>query len=81
MTIGELLTLRSQWEEIVSFRKTYDLPHYDGTLENLKWFVENGAKGNRFRKRFDDALELANIILESATCDSVATVNTSMTPD
>lgn len=81
MTIGQILTLRSQWEEIVSFRKTYDLPHYNGTIDNLEWFIENGYKGNRFRKRFDEAIEIANIILENAKCDFVDTANTSMTQD
>ena len=50
-SLGEVLTLRSQWEEIVSYRKTYDLPHYNGTIDNLYKFIENGAKKNRFRKK------------------------------
>jgi len=64
--IGQILTLRSQWEEIVSFRKTYDLPHYNGTLENLQWFVSNGHKNNRFRKRFDVAIDLAKTIIRNS---------------
>lgn len=79
MTIGEILTLRSQWEEIVSFRKSFELPDYNGTLENLTWFVENGHRNNRFRKRYQEALDLAITILENSKCDSVATVSTSTT--
>lgn len=63
-SLGEVLTLRSQWEEIVSYRKTYDLPHYNGTIDNLYKFIENGAKKNRFRKNFDEALSIANKIVE-----------------
>lgn len=81
MTIGEILTLRSQWEEIVSFRKTYELPSYNGTIENLQWFVEKGHRKNRFRKRYDEALEIAKTILENVKCDSVDTANTSMMRD
>jgi len=65
MPIGQILTLRSQWEEIVSFRKTYVLPDYSGTLENLQWFIDNGHKNNRFRKRYDEAYDLALTILDN----------------
>lgn len=66
MPIGQILTLRSQWEAIVSFRKTYDLPHYNGTTENLSWFLENGHRNNRFRKNFNEAVKLAQMILEQS---------------
>lgn len=64
MTIETILNLRYQWESMVSFRKTYDLPSYDGNIYNLKNFIKNGHKSNRFRKNFDEAMRLAREIVE-----------------
>lgn len=63
MTLFDVLNLRSEWEEIVSYRKSYDLPHYNGTIDNLYEFIESGAKKNRFRKNFDKAMEIAKQIV------------------
>ena len=63
MTVFEILLLRSQWEEIVSYHKVYDLPDYNGTIDNLYAFIENGAKKNRFRKKFDTAIDIAKQIV------------------
>ena len=64
-SLAELLSLRFEFEQIVSFRKTYDLPNYDGDIDSLYYFVENGSKKNRFRKRFHEAMNLAKKIIES----------------
>jgi hypothetical protein len=64
MTIETILNLRYQWESMVSFRKSYDLPSYDGNIHNLKDFIKNGHKSNRFRKNFDEAMRLAREIVE-----------------
>ena len=64
MTIFDIMRLRSDWEEIVSYRKTYDLPNYEGTIDNLYYFIEHGAKKNRFRKNFDEAMDIAKTIVE-----------------
>ena len=56
-----LLTLRSQWENITH---RYKIPDNNGTIDNLYWFIENGHKGNRLRKHFKAALELANMIID-----------------
>jgi hypothetical protein len=63
MSLSEVLTLRSQWEEIVRYRKSYELSHYNGTIDNLYAFIETGAKKNRFRKNFENALIIANKIV------------------
>jgi hypothetical protein len=63
MTLEQVLNKRYQWESLVSYRKTFDLPSYDGTIDNLKYFVENGHKNNRFRKNFKPAMELAKEIV------------------
>ena len=64
-SLASILTLRSEWEHIVhhQFKRKYELPFYDGTLENLAWFIEHGAKKNRFRKNFKKAMEIAHIIV------------------
>ena len=63
MTLDRILSKRYQWESLVSYRKNFDLPSYDGTIDNLKYFIENGHKNNRFRKNFKPAMELAKEIV------------------
>jgi hypothetical protein len=63
MTLEQILLKRYQWEAIVSFRKTYELPSYDGDIDNLRYFVREGDKGNRFRKNFNEAMTIAKEIL------------------
>lgn len=64
-SLAELLRLRSEFEAIVSYRKTYDLPDYNSDIDSLYYFIDNGARKNRFRKRFKEAMEIANNIIES----------------
>jgi len=64
-SLAELLRLRSEFESIVSYRKTFDLPDYNSDIDSLYYFIDNGAKKNRFRKRFKEAMEIANKIIES----------------
>ena len=63
ISLAEYLALRSQWEHLVSYRKCFKLPSYDGTIDNLQWFLDNGAKGNRFRKNYEEASNLAKLLL------------------
>ena len=63
-SFAELLNLRTRFEEIVSFRKTYDLPNYNSDIDSLYYFIKHGAKNNRFRKRFDEALSIAQFIVK-----------------
>lgn len=63
MTIGELLSKRSRFEHIVSFRQLYDLPNYNGDIDSLRDFINNGYKNNRFRKNFKEAMSLAEEII------------------
>lgn len=63
MTIFEILNKRYQYECLVSLRKTYDLPNYESDINSLKYFINNGYKNNRFRKNFDEAMELAKEII------------------
>lgn len=63
ISLAEALTIRSKWERLVSYRKSFVIPSYDGTIDNMQWFLDNGAKGNRFRKNYDDAVSLANTIV------------------
>ena len=63
--IFNILNLRTQYESIVSFRSAYDLPSYNSDIDNLYYFINQGAKNNRFRKRFDEAMSLAQRIIKS----------------
>lgn len=60
-----ILNQRYQFEKIVSFRKSYDLPNYNSDIDSLNYFVKNGAKNNRFRKSFEDAMGIAKNIIKS----------------
>lgn len=76
MSLMALLTLRSEWEDIT---RRYKVPDNNGTIDNLKWFIENGYQGNRLRRRFPDALEIANTIVEEVekhyeTCSYIPSV-------
>ncbi len=64
MSLFEILVKRYEFEQLVSFRKTFDLPSYEGDINNLKYFINNGHKNNRFRKNFNRAMELANEIVK-----------------
>ena len=57
--IFEVLSLRYQFEKIVSFRKAYDLPNYNSDIDSLYYFVTQGAKNNRFRKNYEEAMRIA----------------------
>ena len=63
MSLGEILNLRSEWEELVT---KFKLPNGNGTIDNLMWFIENGAKSNRFRSDYKKAVEIAKRILDNA---------------
>lgn len=63
MSIFEYLNLRSRWEEIVKDFTLND-SQKTGQMENIRAFVLDGAKGNRFRKGYDEALDIAQHILE-----------------
>jgi hypothetical protein len=61
--IEQLLVKRYQWEDIV---KRYNIPDHNGTIDNLKWFVDHGHQSNRLRRRFKEAHNLAASIIEMA---------------
>lgn len=63
MSVFEYLNLRTEWEDIVQGFVLED-EMKQGTMDNIRCFVLDGAKGNRFRKDFDRAIEIANEILE-----------------
>ena len=64
MTIEQLLSKRYRFEHIVSFRKSYDLPNYNGDIDSLRDFINSGYKNNRFRKNFKEAMDLAEEIID-----------------
>ena len=64
-SLFEILSLRYQFEKIISFRKSYDLPNYNSDIDSLYYFVNQGAKNNRFRKSFEEAVSIANHIIKS----------------
>lgn len=63
-TIFDLLNLRTRYEHTVSYRKSFDLPSYNSDIDSLKYFIEYGSKNNRFRRRFAEAMEIAQAIVK-----------------
>jgi hypothetical protein len=63
MNVFEYMELRFQWEETVREYKM-DSSRKDGTVENLQWYIENGASKNRFRNGFKESHDIAVRILE-----------------
>ena len=61
----QILGLRYEYENIVSFRKSFDLPSYNSDIDSLNYFLNQGAKNNRFRKNFDEAVSIAKHIIKS----------------
>jgi hypothetical protein len=62
MTVMHYLNLRYRYEEIV---RRYKIPDFakHGTREGMIWFVDNSTKSNRFRKHHDEAVGIANEVL------------------
>ena len=61
MTIFEILNLRSQFDE-----KTRSLKiDIDSTVDGLNNFISNGAKKSRFRTGYNEAIEIAKLIIEN----------------
>ena len=62
MQIGEILRLRSDFEELTN---GFQMPE-GSDINTLEWFVENGHRSNSLRNGFDDALKCAHKIKEYA---------------
>jgi len=65
MTIFECLNLRTEFENIIQYRKSYNLPTLDSDIHSLVYFMETGYKKNRLRKDANRALKIAEMIIES----------------
>lgn len=61
--IERILVKRSNWEDIV---RRYNIPDHNGTIDNLRWFVDHGHQSNRLRRRFKEARDLAACIIQMA---------------
>lgn len=64
MHVFDLLNLRFQWEEIVRDYKMDDKRKV-GIIDNLQWYIDNGATGNRFRSGYKESCEIAKEILDN----------------
>lgn len=59
MQIGELLRLRTDFEEL-----THGFSMPEGSdINTLEWFIENGHRSNSLRNGFDDAKKIAITIV------------------
>ena len=63
MSVFEILSLRSEFEEIVL---NYRVPgeRKPGTLRNLKWFTKYASEKNARKPDFSRALEIAKTIVQ-----------------
>ena len=60
LNIAEILTLRTEFEEITS---GYNLAVEGSDINSLKWFAENGHRSNSLRNGFGNAKQIAKKIL------------------
>ena len=65
MTIFDCLNLRTEFENIIQYRKSYNLPTLESDIDSLIHFIKTGYKKNRLRKDADRALKIAEMIIES----------------
>lgn len=63
MNVFNYLNLRSQWEDLA---RNFVGVNQHGTIQSLQDFVENGHRKNRFRDGYEEAMELAEMILRGA---------------
>ena len=61
----ETLDLRTTFEEMASDFKFLD-DHNKSDINTLKWFVKDGYKSNSLRDNFEEAKEVALIIIENS---------------
>lgn len=64
MTFFQILTIRSEYEEIITYRKSYNLPTLSGDISSLNYFINEGYRKNRLRKNSKKALDLAKRIVD-----------------
>lgn len=64
ISFDTILNLRGQWERLVSTGRGFNLEDYNGTIDNLYYFLDEGAKKNRFRKNCPEAIKIAKQIVE-----------------
>lgn len=64
-TLAILLNMRTEFEEIIKDLKLPD-NRYQGTLENLRWFIRYGRGSNSMRPGYEPALKLAKEIVREA---------------
>ena len=60
MSIGEILKLRTRFEETT---EDFKLEHQGSDINTLKWFIENGHKSNSLRNGYQEAYEIAEAII------------------
>lgn len=71
LSVFEMLNLRYEFEELV---RGFKFVPKDGTIDNIKLFIESGHRGNRFRDGYDRALEIANVIVENHEKNNLSSV-------
>jgi len=64
MTFFQILTMRSEYEEIITYRKSYNLPTLSSDINSLNYFINEGYRKNRLRKNSQKALDLAKQIVD-----------------
>lgn len=64
MSVFEILNLRSQWEELASTLNV----EVDSTISGLEFFIKNSHKNNRFKENWEEAMHIAEEILEKHAC-------------
>ena len=64
MSLFEILNLRSRWEELA---QTLNV-EVNSSIYGLECFIENSHKNNRFKDNWEEAMCIAEKILEKHVC-------------
>jgi hypothetical protein len=65
ISLASILLIRSEWEELVFKFKFLEEDRKHGTINNIKWFLENGHNSNRLRRNYKKAKAKAEEFLEA----------------
>lgn len=64
ISLAEMLRIRYEYEELIS-QKEFVLPNYNGTINSLEWFLDNGAINNKNNPYLKEATNLAEMLIEA----------------
>lgn len=60
----KFLVYRTDYEEYIQEMNSIPKRYLEGTIESMKWFINTGGRTNRFKKNFNNLIEVCQLGLE-----------------